>query len=298
MFNTSDDDKVRGMTKARLKVSIAYCFGIGLLVPAAGFVHSSAHAQSADLVLCDRLAADPADPDKPADVKGVDHVAPSDVTTAIKFCRTASGSSRRAFYQLGRAYEAGQQMPAAIAAFRKAADKGSTSAMVELGVMYAAGSGVAKDEAEARKFFERAAAAGNARGATNLMTLSGSGTASSSDPADARAMLAKAADANSAEAQFQLGLMLAQGTGGPQDDAGARAMFERAAAQNHPGALEWLGSFSANGRGGPKDQAAAKGYYERAAALGNEDAKAALERLKCPMVLTTKKGDVLTHLCF
>ena len=30
----------------------------------------AAHAQSADLVLCDRIAADPADPDKPADVKG------------------------------------------------------------------------------------------------------------------------------------------------------------------------------------------------------------------------------------
>jgi len=48
-----------------------------------------AHAQSADLVLCDRLAADPADPDKPADVKGVADVAPSDVATAIKFCRQA-----------------------------------------------------------------------------------------------------------------------------------------------------------------------------------------------------------------
>ena len=287
----------RPLPKRPLTVSFAYCFGIGLAALAAVVVHSSAHAQSADLVLCDRLAADPSDPDKPADVKGVDHVAPSDVTTAIKFCRTASGSSRRAFYQLGRAYAAGQQMPAAIAAFRKAADKGSTSAMVELGVMYAAGSGVPKDDAQARKYFERAAAAGNARGATNLMTLSGS-AANASDPAEARAMLAKAADANSAEAQFQLGLMLAQGTGGPQDDVGARALFERAAAQNHPGALEWMGSFSANGRGGPKDQEAAKGYYERAAALGNEDAKAALERLKCPMVFTTKKGDILTHLCF
>ena len=288
----------RPLPKRPLPVSLAHCFGIGLAALAAVVVHSSAHAQSADLVLCDRLAADPADPDKPADIKGVDHVAPSDVTTAIKFCRTASGSSRRAFYQLGRAYAASQQMPAAIAAFRKAADKGSTSAMVELGVMYAAGSGVPKDDAQARKYFERAAAAaGNARGATNLMTLSGS-AANASDPAEATAMLAKAADANSAEAQFQLGLMMAQGTGGPQDDVGARALFERAAAQNHPGALEWLGSFSANGRGGPKDQEAAKGYYERAAALGNEDAKAALERLKCPMVFTTKKGDILTHLCF
>jgi hypothetical protein len=51
-------------------------------------------------------------------------------------------------------------------------------------------------------------------------------------------------------------------------------------------------------RGGPEDCNAAKGYYEKAAALGNEDAKAALERLKCPLVLKTKSGEVWTHLCF
>lgn len=91
------------------------------------------HAQSADLVLCDRLAADSADPDKPADVKGVASVAAADVATAIKFCKQASGS-RRAMYQLGRAYAAAGQNGEAIGAWRKAADKGSTSAMVELGV--------------------------------------------------------------------------------------------------------------------------------------------------------------------
>ena len=118
---------------------------------------SPAHAQSADLVLCDRLAADPADPDKPADVKGVPDVAPSDIATAIKYCKVAGSASRRAMYQLGRAYAANRQMPEAIAAWRKAADKGSTSAMVELGVLYGTGAGVAKDEAQARKLFERAA---------------------------------------------------------------------------------------------------------------------------------------------
>src|SRR5712691_4930367 len=130
-----------------------------------------ARAQSADLVLCDRLAADPADPDKPADVKGTPDIAQSDIATAIKFCKVASAASRRAFYQLGRAYAANRQLPEAIAAYRKAADKGSTSAMVELGVLSATGSGVAKDEAQARKLFERAAEAGNPRGAANLAAL-------------------------------------------------------------------------------------------------------------------------------
>src|SRR6266853_1090251 len=199
-----------------------------------------ARAQSADLVLCDRLAADPADPDKPADVKGAPDVAPSDVATAIKYCRIAAGSSRRALYQLGRAYAANRQLPEAIGAWRKAADKGSTSAMVELGVLYGTGSGVARDEAQARKLFERAAEAGNPRGVTNLAALSNGGGAPS-DPVAARALLSRAAAANSTEAQFQLGLMMAEGTGGPKDDVAARALFEKAGAQGHPEALLWMG---------------------------------------------------------
>jgi TPR repeat protein len=255
-----------------------------------------ARAQSADLVLCDRLAADTADPDKPADVKGVSEIAASDIETATKFCKKAAGGSRRAMYQLGRAYAANHQMPEAIAAWRKAADKGSTSAMVELGVLYGTGAGVARDEAQARKLFERAAEAGNPRGVSNLAALGGGGGAPA-DPARSRELLAKAAETN-AEAQYQLGLMLAEGAGGEKDDARARALFEKAAAQNHPAALERMGAFTQEGRGGPKDSSAAKAYYERAAALGDEDAKKALERLRCPYVIKDKRGNTVTNLCF
>jgi TPR repeat protein len=254
-----------------------------------------AHAQSADLVLCDRLAADPADPDKPADVKGVTDIAAADIPTAIKFCKTSGNSSRRAMYQLGRAYAANRQLPEAVAAWRKAADKGSSSAMVELGVLYATGNGIAKDDAQARALLEKAAQAGNPRGVTNLAALGGG--ASPADPAQARQLLARAAETN-AEAQYQLGVMLAEGTGGEKDDAGARALFEKAAAQNHPAALEEMGEFCETGRGGPKDKDAAKGYYERAAALGDETAKKALERLRCPYVIKDKRGGVVTNLCF
>jgi TPR repeat protein len=259
------------------------------------FAPASAYAQSADLVLCDRLAADPSDPDKPADVKGVIDVAPSDVATAIKFCRQAGGGSRRALYELGRAYAANRQTPEAMATWRKAADKGSTSAMVELGVLYGTGAGVARDENQARKLFERAAQAGNPRGISNLAALGGSGAAA--DPARSRELLAKAAETNS-EAQYQLGMMLAEGTGGEKDDVRARALFEKAAAQNHPGALERMGAFAEEGRGGAKDKDAAKAYYQRAAALGDENAKAAVKRLECPFTIKDKRGNFVSNLCF
>jgi len=275
-------------------VAAGLCFAAALDAPARG--------QSADLVLCDRIAADPTDPDKPADVKGAQAIAASDIATAIKFCRAAAAAkapvaARRALYELGRAYAAGRQMPEAVAAYRKAADKGSTSAMVELGVMLANGSGIPKDEAEARALFQRAAQAGNPRGATNLAAIGSDGGASA-DPVEARALLEKAAATNSAEAEFELGVMLADGTGGPKDDVGARAMFASAAAQGHAAATEWLAAFEEAGRGGPKDKDAAKADYQKAVALGDDHAKAGLERLKCPIVLTTKRGDVWTHLCF
>jgi TPR repeat protein len=273
-------------------VSIACSLGAALV----GAGAHEARAQSADLVLCDRVAADPADPDKPADVRGANDIAPSDIATAIKFCKAASAVSRRALYQLGRAYAANQQLPEAIAAYRKAADKGSTSAMVELGVALATGAGVAKDEAQARALFERAAEAGNPRGVTNLAALAG-GAGALPDPGRARALLARAAETNP-EAQYQLGMMTAEGIGGPKDDVAARTLFQKAAAQGHAGALERMGAFAQSGRGGPQDSAAAKSYYQQAAALGNEDAKAALKRLECPWAVKDKRGNLVTDLCF
>src|SRR5256885_5727970 len=115
----------------------------------------------------------PALPDRRAEVKGTPAIAASDIATAIKYCKIAANSSRRAMYQLGRGYAASRQTAEAVTAWRKAADKGSTSAMVELGVLYGTGAGVARDEAQARKLFERAAEAGNPRGVSQLAPLRG-----------------------------------------------------------------------------------------------------------------------------
>ena len=253
---------------------------------------SPVHAQSADLVLCDRIAADPTDPDKPATIPGVPRIAQQDIPIAIKFCKAAAAGSRRALYELGRAYAANAQLGEAIAAYRMAVAKGSTAAMVELATLLEAGAGVAKDEAQAQALFARAAAAGNPRALTRLAT-AGNASGGVADPAQEREMLTRAAEGNSADAEFQLGLMYANGVGGPKDDVAARSWFEKAAAQNQMNALEWMGSFAASGRGGPRDIQAAKGYYARAAALGDDDAKAQLKRLECSISIKDSRGHVV-----
>ena len=65
------------------------------------------------------------------------------------------------------------------------------------------------------------------------------------------------------------------------------------------GALERMGAFAQRGpRRRRRTPTAAKTYYERAAALGDEDAKKALERIRCPYVIKDKRGQVVTNLCF
>lgn len=279
-------------------VSIAPSLVGILLVLAIAGASRPAYAQSADLVLCDRVAADPTDPDRPTNIPGVAQIAPSDIPIAVKYCRAAAASSRRALYQLGRAYAAERQLAEAVTVWRKAADKGSTAAMVELGLLYLSGSGVTKDQEQARTLLLRAAESGNAHAAAELAALATNNGGTPSDPVEARALLEKAAATNSADAEFQLGWMLATGLGGPKDDVGARSLFEKAAAQNHPEALDWMGNFAESGRGGATDKEAAKSYYQRAAALGNEDAKAALKRMDCPLVVKDKRGKFVSYVCF
>src|SRR5262249_9752057 len=55
--------------------------------------------------------------------------------------------------------------------YEKAADKGETTAMLNLGLLYDNGQGVAQDYAKAREWYEKAAAKGNANATINLKKL-------------------------------------------------------------------------------------------------------------------------------
>ena len=282
------------LTKPRA-LWFATTFRIAVTAIAIAAVPSLAGAQSADLVLCDRLAADPADPDKPADAKGVAEIEPSDIATAIKFCKHRV------------AVVAPRAVPARPRLRRQPANAGSHRRLAQGGRQgLDLGHGRTRRALRHRRWRCEGRSAGaktvRARGASRQPARhfqSCSVQAAAPPPILRRraALLAKAGETN-AEAQYQLGMMIADGVGGPQDDVTARALFEKAAAQNHPGALERMGAFAQEGRGGDKDATAAKAYYEKAAAFGNEDAKAALKRLECPYVIKDKRGNFVTNLCF
>jgi uncharacterized protein len=261
--------------------NIVVAIGIALATSTMG-----ALAQSTDSATCDRLAAFLDDPDKPAGVAGNYEIPAGEIATALKACKAAAhaaGATHRTWFELGRAYEFSRQHAEAAKAYRKAIEAGSTSAMVGLGGLYAKGAGVKADPVEARKLFEQAAAAGNPLGMINLGSVYGAGIGVPVDFAKSRSWFEKAAAANSAEAMFQLGMMTQDGDGGPKDDPAAKARFEKAAALDHAG--------------GAKDAEAALAYYKKAAALGDEDAQASLERLRCPFTLKDKSGKVVGNIC-
>jgi uncharacterized protein len=259
-------------------------------------------AGTPDQETCDRLAAVPYDADKPSSIPEVMRIETKDISEAVSACERAArakGAPRRMWLQYGRALEFADRNSDAAAAYEKAAEAGSSMAMLGLSDMYSTGRGVAQDLAKTVSWLEKAAEAGNAAAMNNLGAMYGTGEGVEKDFAKAKQWYEKAAEVNFPQAQYQLGLMALDGEGGPKDPAAAKAWFVKAAAQDDADSVYELGLMLAKGIGGPKDPQAAKYYFSRAAKLGSEEAKKALHRLDCPYELKSTDGkDQTGEVCF
>jgi TPR repeat protein len=129
------------------------------------------------------------------------------------------------------AYQRGDYI-AAIDTWRPAAEAGDARAQFRLATIYDSGFGVARDMAEANRWFRLAAEQGMA------------------------------------EAQFYVGLSFYEGKGVGQDYFKAVDWFLLAANQGHAESLYLLGYMYENGWGVLQDFAEAGQWYERAAARG------------------------------
>jgi tetratricopeptide (TPR) repeat protein len=133
----------------------------------ARYIMDAHYALLTDKVIdqCDRLASAPWDPDAPVHV-----IAPKfrDISAeAIMACRTATDrypEARRFWFQLGRAYDKSRQYDDAANNYEKAEQMGSTSAMVNLGILYERGTGKHQNQERARHLYEKSARSGNSEG--------------------------------------------------------------------------------------------------------------------------------------
>jgi hypothetical protein len=126
----------------------------------------------------------------------------------------------------------------ALREWRPLAEKGSTSAQYNLGLMHANGWGVPQDSVQARQWYEKAAAQGDASAQTTLGGLYETGMGVPQDYVQARQWWEKAAVQGEVSAQFNLGHLYFAGNGVPQDYVQAHKWFNLAAANgNKPGAV-------------------------------------------------------------
>jgi uncharacterized protein len=143
-----------------------------------------------------------------------------------------------------------------LADIRAKAEKGDAQSQFELGWAFVEGNlGVAKDEAEAVKWFRKAAQQNHPNAQHNLGACYYKGEGVAKDDAEAVKWFRKAAEQNAADAQYNLGFCYARGLGVAKDGAEAVKWYRKAAQQNYADAQYNLGLCYADGKGVAKDYA-------------------------------------------
>ena len=168
---------------------------------------------------------------------------------------------------------------AAIVYCGPAAERGDPAAQTNLGYLYAAGKGVAEDNAEAERWYRKAAEQGNVDGQYNLGVTYDNGIGVAEDNAEAVRWYRKAADQGNAPAQSNIGAMYDHGEGVAEDNAEAVRWFRKAAEQGNLDGQYNLGAMYDYGEGVVEDDAEAARWYRKAAEQGQVDAQKRLAEL-------------------
>ena len=190
-------------------------FSIRSVLVLLSFVSGPALAQSL-VAECDRLAANPFDAGRKTAGVNFEKL---DAAAAVKACRQAVQASPepRLKYQYGRALQKADQFNEAMTWYRQAADQGYAAAQFNVGLLYAAGKGVEKNEAEAARWYRRAADQGSAVAQYHLGTFYLMGIGVEEDRNDAFQWFMKSAEQGLPSAQMLVSKSLSVGWGTDRD---------------------------------------------------------------------------------
>jgi TPR repeat protein len=164
--------------------------------------------------------------------------------------------------------------------YREAGDFGHVGAQNQLGLCFAQGRGMPKDEVEAYNWFRRSAEGGNAVGQFNLAHAFAVGAGIGKDAESAVLWARKSAEQGYPKGLCRLGLFYRDGEGVAADAAQADKLFRQGADKGDEWCMALLAEAYEKGSGVAKDIRQARVWYERAAAKGYEPAKARLKALK------------------
>lgn len=185
-----------------------------------------------------------------------------------------SGDGAEALRREGDRHFHGNGVPrdyaAALHWYTRAAEAGSSGAMVRLGYLYSQGLGAPRDDAQAIAWLRKAAEAGNPDGQRNLGHMYQKGYGTRQDYGEAMRLYRLAAAQDQPDAFNDLGTMYVEGLGVAQDYGEAMRLFRRAAELHLPLAFFNMAVMYENGLGVPVDERRAIELYREAARRGHE----------------------------
>ena len=158
------------------------------------------------------------------------------------------------------------------------ADKGDAQAQYRLGWRYYKGDGVAKDAAEAVKWWRKAAEQGQVDAQTDVGNCYHEGDGVAKDAVEAVKWLGKAAEQGQPDAQYKLGYCYDNGQGVAKDEVEAVKWYRKAAEQGSARGQFNLGDCYDNGQGVAKDEVEAVKWWRKAAEQGFASAQFNLGR--------------------
>ena len=206
-----------------------------------------------------------------------------EIFTAYEQARLGNGAGALAFAaQLEKGGALNEDEEESIKWLTVAAAQQIPSAQARLGLKYAQGLGVAKDETKAFSLLAPAAEAGDplAQLYWGRRAYTQSAAEGGPDYAEAFKWFMSAADKGNTEAQYLTGVMYMQGQGTEKSVPKALQAFSRAAEGGHASAQYVVGQSYYKGLGIRRNRSEARKWLTKAAANGNQAAKELLEEIK------------------
>ena len=172
---------------------------------------------------------------------------PGNVQPETKIAELEAGAvagNANAQLVLGLRYAEGRGVPKddakAASLVTKAAQQGLVIAEYRLGAMYERGIGLPKDLMQARTWYEQAAKGGNSKAMHNLAVLYADGTGVGQNLPEAARWFREGAEHGLPDSQYNLGILLERGMGVQKNVSEAAKWFAVAASQGDAGAAERL----------------------------------------------------------
>ncbi|MDX2205379.1 MAG: PDZ domain-containing protein [Hyphomicrobiaceae bacterium] len=159
-----------------------------------------------------------------------------------------------------------------IAELRRMGEQGNAAVMAMLGSMHAGGKGVARDDAEAVRWYRAGADAGHAVSMIELANLTIEGRGTERNAQEAVRLYRSAADTGNPYGMWRYGFILLEGKLVPKDTAQAAQLFQRGVDSGFSPAMYDLAVMHANGIGMPRNYQEAARLYQKAVDLNNSAA--------------------------